>query len=193
MNFSKERWRILLMVSFSIFLIVQGIALQYGRSYRKQIDGTDRNGHDKLAMYEVNQLQEAWRQAAVEDLIAPEKLADQNELLLARVRLKKAAIEIQNSENRVQKVSGKQREFFKKLHAYYHNSISAIIAIIDFLLTKKGEYSVNGNEINFTSETDGELFRILISHVFDLYREKQELDAFVLQHNTEVEKSLSGQ
>lgn len=192
MSFFKAKGKILLMVSFGIFLIVQQIAIQYGRSYRKnQIGGIDRNGNDKLAMYEVNHLQEVWRKAVVEDLITPEKLADQAELKLARIRLKEAEIEIQNSEMHVQGVTGNQREFFEKVHAYYKHSSSAIMAIIDFLLAKNGGYSVNGNEINFPSETDGELFRMLINQLYNLHREKQELDAYILQHNKEIEKKLS--
>lgn len=179
MSFFKERGKILLMVSFCVFLIVQQIAIQYGRSYRTQTEGTDRHGNDKLSIYEVSQLQKVWRKAAVEDLIIPEKLADQTELKLAHARLKEAKIEIQNSEKRVQGVTGKKREFFEKVHAYYNHSASAITAIIDFLLAKKGEYSVGGNEINFKSEADGEMFRMLINKLFDLHQEKQEFDAFI--------------
>lgn len=176
------------MGSFFVFLIVQQIALQYGRSYRAQIEETDTNGNDKLAWYEVEQLQKAWRKAAVVDLITPEKMSDQTELKLARTRLKEAEIEIQNSVKRVQGVTGDKREFFNKVYAYYNHSASAIMAIINFLLERREEYVVSGNEINFKNESDGEKFRKLIHHLSNLHQEKQELDALILQHNSDVEK-----
>ncbi len=191
MSFLKKRGKILFMISFCIFLIVQQIAVWYGRSYRSQTEGLDRNENDRLAMYEVSQLEKMWRKADVEDLITPEKIADHIELMLARSRLKETEIEIQNSEERVRGVTGKKREFFQKVHAYYHQSASALIAIADFLLAKKEGYSVKGNEINFESETDAERFRELIDQLAYLHKEKQELDAFILHHNREFEKRLS--
>lgn len=191
MSFLKKRGKTLLTISFCIFLIVQQIAVRYGRSYRSQTEGTDRNGNDKLAMYEVNQLEKMWHNAAVKDLVTPEKIANHTELKLALSRLKEAEIEIQKSEKRVQGVAEKKREFFQKVHAYYHHSASDLIAIVDFLLAKEGEYSVNGNEINFESETDAERFRELINRLSYLDREKQDLDAFILHHNRELEKKLS--
>lgn len=191
MSFLKKRGKTLLTVSFCIFLIVQQAAVWYGRSYRSQTEGTDRNGNDKLAIYEVSQLEMVWRKAAVENLVSPEKIADHTQLKLARARLKEVEIELQKAEKRVQGVTEKRREFFQKAHAYYHHSASALIAIVDFLLAKKGEYSVNGNEINFESETDGERFRELINQLSYLQQEKQDLDAFILHHNREIEKKLS--
>jgi len=188
MSFLKKRGKVILVISFCTFLIVQQIAMMYGRSYRSQIDGIDENGNDKLAMDEVTKLQNVWRKAGVEDLITPKKIADQTELTLAHARLKEAEIEIQNSEKRVQGVIGKKREFFEKVHAYYNHSASAIMAIIDFLLLKKGDYVVNGNEINFASEADAEMFQMHINQLLDLHQEKQKLDAYILQHNKELEK-----
>lgn len=172
-SIAKKKGKLLLMISFGIYLIIQQIALQYGRSYRSQTE--DRSGSEEL-----NQLNQVWHKAAVEDLITPEKIADHTKLKLARARLKEAEIEIQQSEKRVRGATGKKREFFQKAHAYYHHSASALIAIVDFLLAKKGEYSVNGNEINFESEDDGEKFRELINELSSLHREKQDLDAFIL-------------
>ena len=183
MSFFKERGKALLIGTFCVFLIVQQIALQYGRSYRAQREKIDKNGNDKLAWYEVDQLQKAWRKAAVDDPIALIKMSDQAELKSARARLKEAEVEIQNSVKRVQGITGNRREFFGKVHAYYNHSASAIGAIVEFLLAKRGEYAVKGNEINFKDENDGEIFRRLIHHLSDLHQEKQELDAFILQHN----------
>lgn len=174
-----------------MFLIVQQITLRYGRSYRERTEGLYRNGNDKLAMDEVRQLETVWRKAAVENLITPEKLADSTELKRTRARLEEAVIGIQKSEKRIQAVTGKKGEFFQKVHAYYHHSVSALIAIIDFLLVKQGEYSVKGNEIDFEREADGERFRELINELSYIHQEKQKLDAFILHHNRAVEKELS--
>lgn len=190
MRFFKENKKAIILMSISFLIIVQQIGVQYGRWYRAQNEGIDKNGNDIIAMNEVSQLQNTWRKARVEDLITPEKLANHTELKLAQARLKEAVIEIQNSQNRVQKFKGERGEFFEKVHAYYNHSASAMNTIIDFLLAKKGEYTVNENEINFESDTDAERFRILITRILDLHKEKQELDAYISQHNREVEKKL---
>jgi len=175
MSLSKEKARNLLAVAFSIFLIVQSIGLRYGRAYRSQ--------QEMVGMHELSQLQNIWRKAAVEDLITLKKLADPTELQQARTRLEEAEKGIQNSEKQALEVSGKKPEFLQKTYAYYRHSASALIAIIKFLLAKKEEYSVNGNEINFESEADAEKFRELISQFGFLYQEKQGVDALILNYS----------
>lgn len=186
MSFSKENLRVFVMSAFSVFLIVQGVVMQCSRSYRTQIEEMGSNESGMLALDEVNQLQKAWRKAAVDDLITPEKMADQRELQLARARLKEAEIEIQNFKRSIQGGKGRRREFFDKVYAYYNHSALGLLAIVDFLLAKQGEYSVYGNEINFNSETDGETLSLLINQLSDIYQEKQELDAFILQNNKKL-------
>ena len=191
MSFFKNRGKVLLTFLFCIFLILQQIALWYGRSYRTQTARVDGNGNDKLVLYEINQLEEVWRKAAVNNLITPQLLADQVELKQARARLEEVEKGIVKSEERVQGVTGKKREFFQKVHAYYNHSVTVLTSIIDFLLARTEEYSVNGNEINFDSEADGESFRELINQLSFIYQEKEELDAFILKHNRDLEKEIA--
>jgi hypothetical protein len=190
MSFLKKNGKVLLTVSFCIFIILQQIAVRYRRTYTSRMEMTDENGYDTVALYEINQLEELWRKADVEDLVTPEKMANPKQLELARARLKQAEKGIQESEKRVQGVTGEKHEFFKKAHAYYHHSASVLIDIVDFLLANKGEYSVKENEISFDSENDAARFRELIGKLSYLHQEKQDLDAFILHHNREVEKKL---
>lgn len=178
MNFLKKRGKILLIIALPIFLIVQQIAVGYGRSYRSQAE-------DKLVLQEVNQLRNVWHKAGVEDLVTPEKMANHPELELARLRLKEAEMERHNSGKRIEAAVGKKNELFQKVDAYYHDSALALIAIVDFLLAKKEEYTVNGNEINFESDIDAERFRELINQLSSLHQEKQLLDACILRYHKE--------
>lgn len=45
------------------------------------------------------------------------------------------------------------------------------------------------NEINFEDESDAEQFKELIAELARLHKEKEEVDAFISQHNQEVEKN----
>lgn len=191
LSFYKRKVKTILIVSYSIFLILQYIAIQHSSSYRSRAGQIDGNGNDKLAMYEINELEKAWRIAAVEDLITPEKIADEAELKRARTRLEESKKEIKNSEKRIQGLTGKRAEFFRKVHAYYNHSAYALITIIDFLLARTDEYSVDGNEINFESEMDAEAFRKLINKLSSLHEEKQLLDDFILAHNRKLKNPIS--
>jgi hypothetical protein len=191
MTFSKERATGLLMVFFSIFLIVQQIAIRYGRWHRFRAEKTETARERDLAMHEISQLQNIWRKAAVGDIITPQKLANPTELKQTRARLEEAAIEIQNSKKRIQESVGENHEFFQKAYTYYHQSASVLLKIIDFLLAKEGKFSVNENEINFDSDSDAGRFRELLNHLSHLHQEKQNLDAFILHHNKERTGKLS--
>lgn len=189
MGFFKRNKKILI-ISFSFLLLLQQIAVRYRLTHSSTVEMIDDNGYDTLVSSEINQLEELWRKADVEDLATPEKMANLTRLELARVRLKQAEIGIRESENRVRKVVGKKREFFQKAHAYYHHSASAFLDIINFLLSKKEKYLVKGNEISFEREIDAERFRELIQQLSYLVQEKEDLDTFILTHNREVEKKL---
>lgn len=177
MGFSKERARGLLMLSFSIFLIVQQVVIRYGRSYRSRAE------HNKLIVHEVSELQKIWRKAAVHNIITPEKIANPTELKLARARLKEAQAEIQNSERQVKGVTGEEQELFQKAYAYYQRSASALLAIVDFLLAKERKFSVNGNQVDFESNDDSQRFLELVNQLSYLQQEKQNLDALISYYN----------
>ena len=190
MGFFKKNKRILLTVFFSSLLLLQQIGVRYRLTRSSTVEMIDENGYDTLVSYEINQLEKLWRQADVEDLATPEKMASQAHLEQAHARLKQAEIGIRKSEQRVRKATKSKREFFQKAHAYYHHSASALLDMIDFLLAKKEEYSVKGNEISFDSESDAARFRELIQRLSYLDQEKRDLDVFIVNHNREIEEQL---
>lgn len=190
MGFFKRKGKILLTVCFSIFIILQQIAVQYRRAYSSKMEMIDAKGYDTVALHQINQLEEIWRKANLEDLVTPAMIASPKQLELARTRLKLAEKSIHESEKRVQGVGGENQEFFKKAYAYYNHSASALVEIVDFLLATKEEYSVKENEIFFERESNATRFRELIGTLSSLYREKEDLDTFILHHNREVENKL---
>lgn len=185
MSFFKRNRKVLLIVLGCLMLLQQ-----VGTRYRLSRSSIDKNGYDKLVHSEIHQLEKLWRQADIADLDSPEKLGNPKELEQARARLKQAEIGILESEKRVQKVTGKRKEFFQKAHAYYHNSTDALLNIVDFLLEKKENYSVIGNEIAFDTETDATKFQELIQQLSYLDQEKADLDTYISNHNSEMAKKL---
>lgn len=171
-------------------MLLQQIGVHYHLAHASKVEMIDENGYDKSVSYVINQLEELWRTADVDDLANPEKMGNPRQLEQARVRLKQAQIDIQKSERQVQKVTGKRREFFQKAHAYYHHSAEALLDIVNFLLAKKESYSIEGNEISFENESDAARFQELFLQISNINREKEEIDAFISNHNREVEKKL---
>lgn len=190
MSFLKKNRKMLLIVSFSCFMLLQQIAIRYRENRSSTAEMIDVDWNDKVALFEIHQLEKLWRQADVEDLVTSKKMANFEELKQARIRLKQAEIGIRASEKRVQATQGKRREFFQKAHAYYHHSISLLTDVIDFLLRKQGAYLVKGNEIIFESDSDADSFRNLVEQFSLLHQEKEDLDVFIINYNREVEKKL---
>lgn len=176
MSFFKRKRKTFFIILCSTFFILQQLAVWYGRSYRLK--------SEKQTMYEASQLKNAWRKAAVNNLVTPEKIANHGELKQARIRLKNFELKMNECEKRVNESCGKKRELSQKVFAYYRHLTSALLDMIDFLLDRENKYSVNRNEIHFASENDGNHFRQLIQQLNYLHREKQEFDAFIAEQNT---------
>lgn len=128
-GFMRRNGRLLLSVSFCLFIILQQIAVRYRSS---MMESMDEHGNDKVAVYEINQLEKLWKRTQVDDLISPEKIADLQLLERGRLRLKEAEESIRKSEKRVGGIKGEKQELFKKAHGYYHHSVTTLLAIIDF-------------------------------------------------------------
>lgn len=187
----KKKWMVVLSTFFCFFLLLQQIAVNYRLELSTRKSEIDEEGNDLVVAFEINQLERLWEQADVTDLVTPEKMTNFGYLEEARKNLEQAMIGIQESEKRVQRETGKRRKFLQKVHGYYRHLVSALMNVTDFLLMEKGNYSVEGYEVSFESESSVAKFQELIMQLSELQQEKKELDALILSHNREVEQIRS--
>lgn len=180
MGFWKEKGKSLFYVFSSFFILLQGIALRYGRNYRAQTEITRQWNQ---VWDEIDELAKLWRQADVKNFVTFENMANQKELEQALARLKQATMSLKESEKRVQEVKGSAQQFYQKAHAYYQHAASRLTALINFLRAKKGKYSFKDDDMVFESERDMAVFRELIKQISYLDQEKKDLDALIKNHN----------
>lgn len=164
MSFFKRRGKAILSIAFPLYLIVQSLAMSYGRSVQSQAARRD----------EIEQLRGVWNKA-----VKQFKIANHTELESAQARLKEAATEIQNFQKRVDVGTGEKSALFEQVHAFYHDKALALLSIVDFLLAHEGEYSVEGDEIHFFNEVDGEKLNHLINQ---WNNKKKHLGALITQY-----------
>jgi len=190
MKFLTKKRKTYLTIFFSSLLILQQVAVYYGRTRSSRHEVVDENGNDRLAYSEINQLEELWNKAQVDSLLTLQTIGNPNALYEARTRLQNVERGIQQSQKRTEAVRGKKRDFFQKAYAYYRHAASTLIGIIDFLLANKDKYSVYQTEISFDNDSDADTFRNLVGELTVIHQEKKELDNFIANHNQEVEQSL---
>ena len=188
MSFWKKHGKTTLVITLTSLMFAQQTFTHYRLSRSNQAKMNAIDGLDQQAADEINYLEKLWRPVNADRILTPQTMANTNELKQARARLKQAEIAIMEGEKWVLGSNGGRVEFYNKAYDYYLHSASVLLNIVDFLIAKSEDYSIHGDEVAFDNDEDIEQFQKLIGQLSLIHKEKEEIDAFILNHNRKVRK-----
>ena len=178
------------LVVLSLGLILTQIGVFYGRNHRAKVTAPEtetRRRFDPVAEYELKQLEALWSKADVADFSTPAVMSNPDAIRASLNRLALVEPGIQESEKRLQSLTGDGQVLFKKIHAYYRNSARSLTEIGEFLLSHQGKYSVEGNHVSFDEENDAQRLRDLVEKFQKLDQDKAQIDLHIAEHNEKIE------